>query len=288
MANLSITNVVNISVATAQTGVGAYNTSNLALFSDEPFVGSFGSLGYQIYLSPQQVAVDFGTSSKTYQMAVAVFSQQPNILSGGGYLVVIPLVTAVQTLALSAVATAGSFVMNIAGSATASILFSDTAAVIQTKIQAVSGLSAVTVTGSIASQSLVVSLKGLYGVQSAITFSSNTLTPATTVIITNTTVGQTMAAAITAAYGIVQFFGILSTHTVAEIGQTDLLAAAAVAQTLNVISFWVSYNQADIAVGGMLDLLRSGAFTQSRGLYYGSNASTTLAQVLAGVQYAGA
>ena len=67
------------------------NTSNLALFTDELPAMSFGSLGYSIYLSPSQVALDFGTSSRTYQMALSVFSQQPNILNGGGQLIVILL-----------------------------------------------------------------------------------------------------------------------------------------------------------------------------------------------------
>ena len=288
MANLAITNVINISVATAQTGVGAYNTSNLAIFSDEAAQGSFGTLGYQIYLSPQQVGADFGTSSRTYQMAVAVFSQQPNILAGGGYLVVIPLVTAKQTLALSAAPASGTFIINLGGgvlSPTAAINWNDTATQIQTKIQAVSGYQSVTVTGSIASQSLALQFYGVYGAIPLVAITANTLNASITVTPTMTTPGQTIGAAITAALGLVQFFGVMSCHTVAEIGQTDLLAAAAIIQAQNLIAFWVSYNQADINVGGMLDMLRSGSFSQSRALYYGSNASTVPAQVLACVQF---
>lgn len=288
MANLAITNVINISVATAQTGVGAYNTSNFALFSDEPFAGSFGSLGYNIYLSPQQVGVDFGTASRTYQMATALFSQQPNILAGGGYLAIIPQVVAKQTLALSAVPTAGAFTLVFPQGTTASIAFGSTAAQIQTIVQALPGLSAATVTGSIASQSLVVTFNGAYGAQVAITAASNTLTPSTTFTSTPTVVGQTLAAAITASTGLIQYFGLTTTHSVAEIGQTDVLAAAAVVQALNVIAFFGSYTQADIAVGGMLDLIRSGGFTQSRGLYYGSNAATPVLQALAVVQFVAA
>jgi len=78
--NLAITNVINVSVSQSPVGAGEYNTSNIALFSDEPYASSFGTLGYNIYLSATQVGIDFGTASKTYQMAVSIFSQQPNIL----------------------------------------------------------------------------------------------------------------------------------------------------------------------------------------------------------------
>lgn len=85
-------NIITISVSQAQTGIGQYNTSNLAIFTNEAYdAPSFGDLGYKIYLSPTDVANDFGTESETYAMALAVFSQKPNILAGGGYLVVIPL-----------------------------------------------------------------------------------------------------------------------------------------------------------------------------------------------------
>ena len=92
--DLSISNVITVSVSETPTGVGAYNTSNLAIFTRDTAGGSFGSLGYKIYLEPSEVATDFGSDSKTYKMALAVFSQQPNILAGGGYLVVIPFVGA--------------------------------------------------------------------------------------------------------------------------------------------------------------------------------------------------
>ncbi len=39
---------------------------------------------------------------------------------------------------------------------------------------------------------------------------------------------------------------------------------------MNKIAFFVSRESASIAEGGLLDLLRSGGFTQSRGLYYGA------------------
>ncbi len=101
-----------------------------------------------------------------------------------------------QTLGLSGVPASGTFVVNYNGNTSASINWNDSASAIQTKLQAVAGLTAATVTGSLASQSLVVALNstqalGLLYVTSnslqtagaaAITFSynegySNTLLP---------------------------------------------------------------------------------------------------------------
>ena len=380
MAQLAITNVINISVATSQTGVNAFNTSNLGLFTDDApqqavqtitlsgtaasgnFVLKFGAnstasiawnatlatiqadiiavtgmanavvsgsiasgtltitwpgvlgpiplatvptntlmtagsvaitvtpvttnagwsggtAGYALYLSPTQVGLDFGTTSKTYQMANAIFSQQPNILAGGGYLVIIPFAITEQNLAFSGIPTAGSFVLTWNSLSTASISYSATPAQIQTALQALTGLSQVQVVGTIPSQSVTVYMYGQYGASSlAIGSSSNTMSNASmsSVSITQsyTATGESWGTAITRTQGTVSYFGCMVNEVLATIGQTDLLAAAAVIQALNVIGFAVSYTSADVSPGGMIDLLRSGSETQTRGLYYGD--STTV------------
>lgn len=172
MAQLPITNVVNVSVAAAPVGVNAYNTSNLALFTTETPSPAFSD-GYKIYLEPTEVGDDFGTGSLTYKMALAVFSQPPNILLGGGYLVVIPF-----------------------------------------------------------------------------------------------ELSETLATAITRTAGTVQYFGIMTTQLESEV---DMLAAAAVVQALNKIVFFVQRLSASIEPSGSLDLLRTGGFYKSRGLYYGAD-----------------
>lgn len=271
---LELTNVIVISVSEAQAGVGEYNTSNLAIFTDEPAAMSFGSLGYAQYVEPTQVGIDFGTSSRTYEMANAIFSQQPNILTGGGQLVVILLTTAVQHLAFSGTPASGTFILTHGSDATVAINWNDTSAQIQAKLQVLPGLGAVTVTGSMAT-SLNVQFKGVYGVQSLLTVSSNSLVTsgpvAITVTVTTTTAGETLGAAITRTKGLVQYFGITVDETLAVIGQTDLLAAAAIIQPLNKMGFFVSYTEADIQAGGMIDLLTTGGFNKSRGLYYGDS-----------------
>lgn len=266
---LALTNIVNISVSQAQAGVGDYNTSNLAIFTPEPFdSGSFGALGYKQYTGPTEVGEDFGTDSQTYAMANAIFSQKPNILQGNGQLVIIPFVEAIQHLALSGVPASGSFTLN----GSASIAWNDPASTIQTKFRAVAGFEQVVVTGSLASQSLNVDMKGIYGPVSLLTVAGSGLSTsapaAITITPTTTQVGETYAAAITRTADLVQYFGLMGSLV---FSQADMLAAAAVIQALNKIGAFVSNTAADVAPAGMLDLLRSGGFTQSRGLYYGSD-----------------
>jgi hypothetical protein len=84
---LPISNIVNISVSATPTGASMPNTSNCALFSDETPDPVFSD-GYKIYREPTEVGEDFGTDSDTYKMALALFSQAPNILANSGYLVI--------------------------------------------------------------------------------------------------------------------------------------------------------------------------------------------------------
>jgi hypothetical protein len=87
--SLSIANVIRVSILSALRGLANVNTSALALITDEePLSGTYGNYG--IYLDPTGVATDFGSTSETYRLANIVFAQNPNILTGKGYLVIIP------------------------------------------------------------------------------------------------------------------------------------------------------------------------------------------------------
>lgn len=183
---LQLSNVVEISVSQAQAGIGSYNTSNLALFTSDTPDPVFDD-PFKIYLEPTEVGKDFGTDSVTYKQALAIFSQQPNILAAGGYLVVIPLL-----------------------------------------------------------------------------------------------VSETLDDAITRTADVVQYFGLMSN---AIESQADMLASAAVIQALNKIGFFVQKASASIAPGGSLDMLTTGGFTQSRGLYYGS--TDDLSALIMQAAYAG-
>jgi hypothetical protein len=99
----------------------------------------------------------------------------------------------------------------------------------------------------------------------------NILAPGGSLIVVPFIPSETLSAAITRAQGLVNFFGCMSTQIE---DQADTLAAAAVTQALNLILFIVQYSSATIAPGGTLDLLRTGGFTQTRGLYYGDSSGS--------------
>lgn len=89
MAVLDIANVITVTLVSALKGLSDVNTSVLALFTQEvPLSAGYGDFG--IYKSPGGIATDFGSNSAAYRIALQVFGQNPNILTGGGYLVVIP------------------------------------------------------------------------------------------------------------------------------------------------------------------------------------------------------
>ena len=106
MSFISIDNFVTVSVSSPPAGFAQYQVNNLAIFTREtPINGGITATNPGIYVSPTDVATDWGTASEVYAQAVLVFSQSPNILDGSGSLIVYPmggsetLAHAIQTLA---------------------------------------------------------------------------------------------------------------------------------------------------------------------------------------------
>ena len=93
MTVLPITNVINVSITNTPSGLQETNVNSLALFTTE----TPDNLDpYTIYVSAAQVATDYGTATVTAQMANAIFAQTPNIRTGNGRLVILPLESAVS------------------------------------------------------------------------------------------------------------------------------------------------------------------------------------------------
>jgi hypothetical protein len=88
--NLSLSNVINVTVQPTASGLGLPNINTICLFSKETPGGTFGADDYKVYKGVAEVEEDFGSSSVAYDIAVKVFSQNPNILTTGGYLVIVP------------------------------------------------------------------------------------------------------------------------------------------------------------------------------------------------------
>lgn len=100
MTTLDLSNVINVSLTAVPQGLANFNVNTIALFSNDTpgFVEASRD-----YLNAREVATDFGSDSLTTKMANIIFSQSPNILSGDGYLTIIPLQSSVS-------ATFGDFV----------------------------------------------------------------------------------------------------------------------------------------------------------------------------------
>lgn len=90
MAIIDPSEVIDISVSNLPAGLAPYSVNNLMVLTREtPVVAVTGS--FEIYTNPTDVAAQWGTASATYAAAVAVFAQSPNIISGGGKLLVAPV-----------------------------------------------------------------------------------------------------------------------------------------------------------------------------------------------------
>ena len=88
---IDISNVINISITSSGAAIGQPNVNTAAIFSKEVPTGWAGGVTYGVYKTASAVATDFGITSSAYAMAVNFFSQNPNCLLTGGYLLVIPL-----------------------------------------------------------------------------------------------------------------------------------------------------------------------------------------------------
>jgi hypothetical protein len=283
---LSLANVIRISVSEAQAGVGQFNTSNLAYFTREVPADSFGDLGYKIYLDPSEVATDFGTGSTTFQMVTAGFAQQPNMLTGGGYVVVIlfadtPDVSAVQHITFSGAPASGTWELKqgeAPAGTTSALAYNADATAVQTALRLLTGYSSVTVVGNY-TDGFTVTFAGVAGPVANLLVVANSLqtsAPANVIVtVATTTAGsvlstETLVDAITRTKDLVQYFGLMATEIT---GVPDMLDAAALVQALVKMAFFMSNDSAMIAPGGGLDQLTTGSYTHSRGLYYGDSDS---------------
>ena len=87
--SLDLNNIIRVSISGPERGLGNINTSALGLITEEvPIPSDFGVS--RAYLNAPGVAADFGSNSETYRISLAIFNQKINILTGKGFLVIIP------------------------------------------------------------------------------------------------------------------------------------------------------------------------------------------------------
>lgn len=88
MSELSISNVIRVTVQGVQRSRTVKNVNEVALFTPEVPNNVLESM---YVIDPSDVATAYGSNSLTYKMALNVFAQNANLLSGRGALVVIPM-----------------------------------------------------------------------------------------------------------------------------------------------------------------------------------------------------
>lgn len=253
-STLPITNVINISVTFLASGLSGFNVNNLALITSDQFLSNSAGDLYRSYVSLQQVGVDFGTSTETYQQAAAVFAQQPNLVGAGGNLVIFP---AFANNALNAIS------VNAGGSGYKA---GDVITVSQTGANG--GTATVTVNGSGTVTALTL-------VTGGVGYSTTTTAPTTggagtglTVTISSLT-AETLAQAIARTQSYIYYVGVISTSYGANTTWTAL--AAVVQGYQHLVLFLPSNNIADIQ--GVFTTIQQSTDYNTRCLFYSSSTS---------------
>jgi hypothetical protein len=295
MASLDISNVIVVTLLSALRGLSDVNTSILALITSEaPISSSYGTAG--IYKNANGVASDFGSNSATYRLAVMVFSQNPNIISGGGYLVVIPRLAAAAAqpaVILSSAAvdlttlTATDYKIKaaISGAAAAEIAIGELDLTSLATAQASLNAAAITsaglqfvVTGSLTAASIELKTVAT-GATTAIVLSATAagtdISPLLNIALASSTGAATgverVKDAVLRTYGAIPYFGIILD---AKQSDADLTELAATVQTMDKLLLVASSTVGDIA--GIFTTLKGKSYTHTRMLYYSVSADNAL------------
>ena len=254
--SLDISNFIEVSVLLTPVGLSNYNVNNVALFTrDTPIPSPYGDYG--VYTSAAAVGTDFGTTSETYLQAVALFSQQPNILAGGGSLIIFPFAANVAgTIHTAVIDAVGSGyhvndILTVAGGTGGTF-----------KVTAIGG----------AGEVLAIQQVAVGAGYSATTNHATTVAPsggtACTISITAILNTETLAQAIARTAGLTFYVGILSTDY--GVNTTWKACADIVQAYQDKMIFFPSNASADIA-GAFTDI-KTAADGQARCLFYGGTA----------------
>lgn len=289
MAKLSISNFITVTLLAALRGLADVNTSALAFFADEvPIPSDYGD--YRVYTGPDAVATDFGASSDAYRIAVMVFSQSPNIMSAGGYLVIIPRKASAPASAATILGTGpvdltslkatdykislaidgGSDADIVIGAIDSSSLLAATASLNPYALETAG--AEIEVTGELTA-ALITLKSSTTGASSALTVGTAAATDIAPALglagsATGAAAGtERLKDAILRASGLVPFFGIISTDKPAD---ALLLETAKTVQTMDKLWFVGSPTVADIK--GVFTTILNAGLTHTRCLFYSSSA----------------
>lgn len=296
MAKLDIGNVIRVTLLSALKGLSDVNTSALALFVDEtPIPADYGD--YQIYLSPDAVADDFGSNSDAYRLAVMAFASSPNIMSGSGYLVIIPKKASAAAAPATILGTAPVDLTKLTASDYKIKAAVDGGSAAEIDIGSIDTTSLATATSSLNPSALetagllfevsgelssaIITLKtGTSGATSAITLSATSTGTDIAIplkIALQTATGaasgtERLKDAVLRTREAVDYFGIISNEKLAS--DALLLEFARMVQTMDKIYFAPSSVSGDITAG-FKDIMDAG-LTHTRCLYRTTSADDAL------------
>jgi hypothetical protein len=272
---LDISNVISVSILSASSGLDVANINTAALLTRETKPGGWGSLAFKNYKNSSEVLTDWGSSSPVYKIAASFFAQQPNVLTTGGYLTVVPIL---PTVAVAASGTIQDlvFTAKTAGTAGNSITLTYTTGAtkgaevvtvdgsdITVQIDDASSIAAEikeAIDASVAASALVsVALVAGHETDAQVAQVETALTGG--LAASNEAFEATIARTINSVF----YFGVLVDVILTE---NDLIALSAYVQTLDKVLFYASRTAADFAPGGMLDDIRTASKTHTRALYY--------------------
>ena len=286
---LSISNFIQVTLLAALRGLADVNTSALAFFADEvPIPSNYGDYG--IYTSPDGVADDFGSSSDAYRIAVMVFSQSPNIMSAGGYLVIIPRKASAAATAATILGTGPVDLTKLTATDYKISLAIDGGADADITIGAIDSTSLLTATASLNPYALETA-GAIIEVTGELTAALITLVSDTTGATSALTVGAAAATdispslklagsatgaatgterlkdAVLRASGLVPFFGIISTD---KPDDALFLETAKAIQTMD--KLWIVGSATVADIKGVFTTILNAGLTHTRCLYYSTSA----------------
>ena len=297
MSKLDISNVVRVTLLSALRGLADINTSALAIITDEaPIAAGFGVSG--VYKSATAVAEDFGSTSDTARLAEMVFAQNPNILSGGGYLVVIPREAAADAQPATILASGPVNLLVLTGTDYEISAAVDGGADADYTIGAINLTSLATAEASlnsteVAAAGLVFSLSGELS-SAILTLKSATDGATSAITIGTAATGTDIAGALNIAgaaatgaaagaervkdailrtAGSIDYFGIIVNEIMAD---AVLLETARLVQTMDKLLFVGSDTAADYQAAGVFETIKNAGLTHTRCLFYSTSEATAL------------
>lgn len=283
MNELSINNIIRVTVQGVQRSIGVKNVNELALFTTETPNVSDPVL---IAVDPSSVAEAFGTDSLTAKMANNIFAQNMNVVSGRGYLAVIPLKNA--TSATSATFTTGTVgavsAFNLVTNGSLKLTVDGTVTEISgLNFSACSNLQDIAdvilnatkvATVSVSGGSLVFGSKKVGATDSTIVVSSGTAgTDISSATYLNVSAGQgtdgtdasgeTLVAAMTRAKEFVRFTGVIS-----NLAMEDAVVATTSAYVNSNDLIWIAPFSSTNDIAGAITTIKSAGQTKTRCVLY--------------------